>query len=205
MSDATVRAVIVDFGGVICSFDYGIFCTRLADRIGRPAEQILQTAFGGALQVEFESGRLTGPDYHRRLMDLLDADITYDEFFPMYGDIFTEVPGTADILRRLHSTYPLYLLSDTNEIHFGYVRDKVDVLGLFSDLVLSHEVGAMKPSPLIYAEVLARSGVPPQACVFIDDRPTNVDGARRVGMRAVQFVSPEQCAAELSQLGVSIP
>ncbi len=204
MSD-TVRAVVFDFGGVICSFDYGIFCVRMAQRTGRTAAQVMTAAFGGDLQVDFESGRLTGPEYHRRVMKRLDEDVTYAEFFPMYGDIFTEQAGTVDILRRLHTRYPLYLLSDTNEIHFGYVRDKVEVLGLFSDLVLSHEVGAMKPGPQMYAEVLTRAGVPAESCVFVDDRAANVAGARRVNMQAVQFVSPEQCVGELRKLDVSIP
>jgi HAD superfamily hydrolase (TIGR01509 family) len=131
--------------------------------------------------------------------------VPYEEFFDMYGDIFTEIPGTCDLLRRLHARYPLYLLSDTNEIHFGYVKRTVDVVRLFDQCVVSYEVGAMKPGPHIYQEVLRRSGMPAEACVFIDDRPGNVDGAKRVGMQAFQFTSPEQCATDLAGIGVVIP
>jgi len=63
----------------------------------------------------------------------------------------------------------------------------------------------MKPDPGIYREALRRSGLPAEACVFIDDRPGNVEGAKRVGMHAFQFQSPAQCAADLSRLGVVIP
>jgi putative hydrolase of the HAD superfamily len=138
-------------------------------------------------------------------MDLLGGDVPYDEFFAMYGNIFTEIPATGDLLRRLHAHYPLYLLSDTNEIHFGYVKKTVEVLRLFDQFIVSYEVGAMKPGPRIYQEALRRSGLPAEACVFIDDRPGNVEGARQVGMHALHFTTPQQCAADLVRLGVVIP
>jgi putative hydrolase of the HAD superfamily len=203
--ETRIGLIISDFGGVICTFDYRIFCKRLARRIGRHAEEIYAAVYGSDLHAQFEQGRLTGPEYHRRVMGLFGADVPYAEFFPMYGDIFTEIPGTCELLRRLHPRYPLYLLSDTNEIHFGYVRETVEAVRLFDQCIVSYEVGAMKPEPRIYQEALRRSGMPADACVFIDDRPGNVDGARRVGMHAFQFLSPEQCAAELARLGVVIP
>ena len=200
-----IRLIISDFGGVICTFDYRIFCQRLAGRTGRTTDQVFAAAFGDRLQREFETGRLSGPAYHRAVMDRLGADVPYEEFFPMYGDIFTEIPATCDLLRRLHARYLLYLLSDTNEIHFGYVRETVGILRVFREFIVSYQVGAMKPDPRIYGEALHRSGLPATACVFVDDRPANVEGAARVGMHALLFQSAEQCAAELTRLGVAVP
>jgi len=200
-----IRLIISDFGGVICTLDYRIFCRRLARRIGRDAEEIYAAVYDGDLHAKFEQGRLSGPEYHRRVMERFGAEVPYAEFFPMYGDIFTEIPGTGALLRRLHTRYPLYLLSDTNEIHFGYVKETVEALRLFDQCIVSYEVGAMKPEPRIYQEATRRSGFAAGECVFIDDRPGNVDGAKRVGMHAFQFVSPEQCAAELARLGVVVP
>ncbi len=200
-----IRLIVSDFGGVICTFDYRIFCERLARRIGGTAEQIHAAAFGDHLQEDFECGRLSGPAYHREIMARLGAEISYAEFFPMYGDIFTEVPATAELLRRLKRRYPLYLLSDTNEIHFGYVRGTVGVLRLFDEFVVSYEVGVLKPDPRIYEEALRRAGLPAESCVFVDDRAGNVEGASRLGIHAVQFTSADQVAADLARLGVVIP
>ncbi|OGB93632.1 MAG: hypothetical protein A2Z31_06050, partial [candidate division NC10 bacterium RBG_16_65_8] len=149
---STIRLIISDFGGVICTFDYRIFCERLARRIGGSAEEIYALVYGSDLQAEFERGRLTGPEYHQRVMGLLGADVSYAEFFPMYGNIFSLIPATCDMLYRLHGRYPLYLLSDTNEIHFGYVKQTVDVVRVFDECIVSYEVGAMKPDPPIYRE-----------------------------------------------------
>ncbi len=200
-----IRLIISDFGGVICAFDYRIFCERLAQRTGRTADEVLAAGFGDHLLQDFETGKLSGRAYHGTVMTRLQADVPYEEFVPMYGAIFTLIPATCDLLRRLHTRYPLYLLSDTNEIHFGYVRETVEVLALFDEFIVSHQVGVMKPDPRIYEEALRRSGLPAAACVFVDDRPANVVGAARVGMHAVRFESPEQVAAELARLGVVIP
>jgi len=200
-----VRLIISDFGGVICSFDYRIFCERLARRIHRTADQVLATAFGNHLQADFETGKLSGREYHRTVMTRLDGDVPYEEFYPMYGDIFTEIPVVGDLLRRLRGQYRLYLLSDTNEIHFGYVRKTVATLSVFDEFIVSYRVGAMKPDPRIYQEALRRSGLPAAACLFVDDRPANVEGAARLGMHAVQFESPAQFANDLLRMGVVIP
>ncbi len=199
-----IRLILCDFGGVICTFDYRIFCERLARRIGRPTDQVYAAAFGNHLQADFECGRFSGPAYHREVMARLGVEVAYEEFFPMYGDIFTEVPATGEMLRHLKRRYPLYLLSDTNEIHFGYVRGTVKVLRLFEEFVVSYEVGVLKPDRRIYAEALRRARLPAEACVFVDDRAENVEGAARLGIHAVQFISTEQVADDLERLGVVI-
>jgi putative hydrolase of the HAD superfamily len=200
-----IRLIISDFGGVICTFDYRIFCDRLARRTGRTTDQVFAAAFGDHLQREFETGSVSGPEYHQAVMSRLRAEVPYEEFFPMYGDIFAEIPATCDLLRRLRTRYLLYLLSDTNEIHFGYVRERLGLLRIFQEFIVSYQVGAMKPDPRIYQEALRRSDLPARSCVFVDDRPGNIEGAIRVGMHAVLFQSPEQCAAELTRLGVAVP
>ena len=200
-----IRLLICDFGGVICTFYYRIFCDRLAERIRRSADEIFAAAFGDRLQRDFESGKLSGRDYHRAVMVRLDADVPYEEFSLMYGDIFTGVPGTWELLYRLHRRLPLYLLSDTNEIHFDYVKKTLPVLSVFDECIVSYEVGVQKPDPRIYEEALRRSGLPADACVFVDDRAINVEGARRVVIGALRFESAGMLATELSRLGVPIP
>jgi 2-haloacid dehalogenase len=81
----------------------------------------------------------------------------------------------------------------------------VGILRVFREFIVSFQVGAMKPDPRIYEEALRRSGLPATACVFVDDRPANVEGAARVGMHALLFQSPERLAAELTRLGVAVP
>jgi putative hydrolase of the HAD superfamily len=177
----------------------------LARRTGRAPEEIRAAAFEPRLHREFETGAVSGRAYHEAVMSRLEAHVPYEEFVPMYGDIFAPIAATCTLLRALHASYTLYLLSDTNELHFGYVRETQPVLRLFAEHILSYEVGARKPDPAVYREALRRSGLPAEACVFVDDRPDNVEGARRMGMPAIQFRSSGQMAMELRRLDVRIP
>jgi len=67
----------------------------------------------------------------------------------------------------------------------------------FHELVLSHEVKAMKPSPLIYREAVARAGCKAEECFFTDDIVAYVEGALKEGIDAEQFLSLEKLEKDL--------
>ena len=62
-------------------------------------------------------------------------------------------------------------------------------------MVVSAHEGVTKPDPRIYAILCERNGLAPGDCVFIDDAPANVAGARAFGMDAIQFTSAPALAA----------
>ena len=98
----------------------------------------------------------------------------------------------------------LLLLSNTNDIHFTMVERKYPIMRHFDDHVLSYRVGAMKPSPRIYQEAIARAGCRPEECFFTDDVAAYVDGALRAGIDAVRFESAAQVEQELMNRGVLV-
>jgi len=98
--------------------------------------------------------------------------------------------------------YELVLLSNTNEMHFEMLQREYPILRHFDKRVLSHEVGAMKPSPVIYQRAIELAGCRPDECFFTDDIEAYVEGARQVGIDAVQFVSSAQLQEELAKRNV---
>jgi putative hydrolase of the HAD superfamily len=71
---------------------------------------------------------------------------------------------------------------------------------LFDAMVLSADVGLMKPDPAIFKMMADRLGLAPSECVMIDDVASNIDGAKLAGMQGIIYVSPEQTMAELNRL-----
>lgn len=71
---------------------------------------------------------------------------------------------------------------------------------VFDDVVVSGDVGVIKPQPEIYEIACARLGVLPEECVLIDDMPGFCEGARAVGMHAIQFTTNKQALSDLGQL-----
>jgi putative hydrolase of the HAD superfamily len=89
---------------------------------------------------------------------------------------------------------------------WGADRYPLDLLGeLFDGIVISGHEGMRKPAPRIYALGAERVGLPPAACVFVDDLPFNLEPAAELGMAVVHHTAPEATIAELEQLlGVSL-
>jgi HAD superfamily hydrolase (TIGR01509 family) len=94
------------------------------------------------------------------------------------------------------------LLSNTNRIHFEGILANYPLLRHFDRYVLSYEVGAMKPDTLIYEKAIKAAGCRPEECFFTDDIEEYVEGAKRMGIDAVQFQSAAQIREELSLRGV---
>ena len=70
----------------------------------------------------------------------------------------------------------------------------------FDHLIISAEVGVVKPKAEIYLLALEQLKVSPSEAVFVDDFIENVEGARAVGMSAIHFKEPEQAIAQIQKL-----
>jgi len=198
-----IQAVIFDLGRVIVPFDFRRGYAKLEPLCGIPAAEIPKRIAPTGLVTRFESGGIEPRDFVRELSNLLNLDIGYESFCEIWNCIFepnTLIPEA--MLRGIARKYRLVLLSNTNAIHFEMVRKNYPLLRHFHSLVLSHEVGAMKPSPLIYQRAIEAAGYLPEECFFTDDMPAYIEAARAHGLDAVQFESAAQIEAELRKRGV---
>jgi glucose-1-phosphatase len=197
------RTLIFDLGRVLISFDFQRGYQLMGQHCGLPNEEIRARLGKGALVADYESGQIGNREFHRRVQALLETSLGYEEFCEIWSSIF--LPGTLipeATIAALHERYRLVLLSNTNGIHFEGLRTTRPILRHFDSYVLSHEVKAMKPSPLIYAKAIEEARCAPGECFFTDDIPAYVDGAKLAGIDAVQFENAEQIEGELRARGV---
>jgi putative hydrolase of the HAD superfamily len=199
-----IKTVIFDLGKVIVPFDFKRGYRAMAELCPYPAEEIPKRIGMTDLVTRFECGLVEPRAFVDQLCAILGLRLEYARFCEIWSSIFlpeTLIPES--LLEGLHRRYRLLVLSNTNAIHFGMVRENYPLLRHFDEFVLSHEVGALKPSPRIYAEAIARAGCEPGECFFTDDIPEYVAGARAAGIDAVQFESAAQIESELTKRGVS--
>jgi HAD superfamily hydrolase (TIGR01509 family) len=71
---------------------------------------------------------------------------------------------------------------------------------LFDEVVISYQLGVIKPHPLMYETIAHKLGVMPEECVLIDDQLRYCEGAEAVNMKAIQFTSNKQAITQLEQL-----
>jgi putative hydrolase of the HAD superfamily len=197
------RAVILDLGNVIVGLDFPR-AYRAAARLTRHgAEEIPNLIRAANLARPYERGELSSREFYRRFCRALDLELSYPEFVDLWSDMFQPEPILSDVLlRELAAATRLLLLSNTNEIHFEFIRAKYPLLQHFHDFVLSYRVGAMKPDPAIYLDTVRRAGCEAGECFFVDDIEENVEAARRLGIDAEVFRSANELAAQLRLRGV---
>lgn len=115
-----------------------------------------------------------------------------------------EVDGSLELLSELRAAgYPQYGLTNFSAETLPLIGHYPQ-LGLLDDIVASGHVGVTKPDAAIYRIVLDRAGVDAADAVFLDDSPTNVDGAIAVGMPAVLFTDVPSARRALADLGVRV-
>ena len=198
-----IRTLIFDLGKVIIPFDFARGYRALEGICGVPAAEIPLRIASTDLVTRFETGMISPEDFVRDLSDLLGLQTDYPGFCSIWSSIFlpeTLIPES--MIESLARRYRMLLLSNTNAIHFAMVRENYPLLRHFHHFVLSHEVKAMKPSPAIYKEAIARAQCAPEECFFTDDIEAYVEAARRHRIDAVQFISLSQLETDLRRRGI---
>ncbi|HTL02891.1 MAG TPA: HAD family phosphatase [Vicinamibacterales bacterium] len=198
-----IKTVIFDLGKVLIPFDFTRGYRGLEKLCGIPAAEIPRRLASTDLVHRFESGLVEPQDFVAELSRVLDLHVSYDQFCEIWSSIFLPDPLIPEsLLAGIRQRFRLLLLSNTNAIHFEMLERTYPLLGQFHDKVLSYRVRAMKPSPAIYREAIARAACRPEECFFTDDIADYVAAAQREGMDAVQFESRAQLERELLARGI---
>lgn len=201
-------AVIFDFGNVIGFFDYARAFSAIARPRGLDGPELFHRAQeAGLIQLvsRLEVGELAPEPFVRELLTRIGLDeVPIEECSAAWSDIFEPNEAIAPLVQRLHdSGRRLILGSNTNRLHSDRFRRQFSgLLDRFDHLVLSFEIGHLKPSIEFYRACVEASGASPSECLFIDDLPENVEGARQLGLRGITYRDPQALEAELTALGL---
>jgi putative hydrolase of the HAD superfamily len=198
-----IRTIVFDFGNVIGFFDYGRTAERLARHSHLAADDIRRFIYGGELEDAYESGRISSAEFLCRVRAGCGLTCPDEVLAPAFADMFWPNEEVCALVPRLRPRYRLLLGSNTNELHSRhFLRQFADTIQHFDGLVLSHEVGARKPRPEFFRHAQRLSGCPAEECLFIDDLPANVAGARALGWQGIVYSPTTDLPAELARAGV---
>ncbi len=191
-----VKLFVFDLGNVILPFEHRQIAYKLheASRVaGRySADEIFRYMFdmeNGLINV-YEEGLMSSTDFFMKLKERYKLDIDFEEFKDIWNPIFQEDHEVSNIITYLKNKgHPLFLLSNTNELHFTYITELYPIVHLMDEWILSFEVGAKKPKQRIYDEIFKRTDVKRDEVLYIDDIKRYVDAARGFGLQGVVFRS----------------
>jgi glucose-1-phosphatase len=200
-----IKTIIFDFGKVIAHFDHRLVSRRLSAHTHIPEPEVFAYLFGGRLEDDYESGRLGTQQVVDLAHDKLCLRCTKEELARLYADMFWPNEGVCALVPRLAGRYRLLLLSNTNDLHARQFRPQFrDTLAHFDAVVCSHEVGHRKPARAVFEHCQRLARCAPDECVFIDDLPANVEGARAFGWQGIVYQNDAQLRRDLQALGVRL-
>lgn len=199
-----IKTVIFDLGNVLLNFDAKRSALRFARECHVPWTHAWKHFFISKVEKSYTRGEITCRQFYAHAKKALKMPVDFNTFKHYWNDIFWENEGMDDLLADLRKRYPLYLISNTNKMHFDHIKENFKILRHFKKTFPSHEVGARKPDREIYEKVLRRIRLRPEQTVFVDDKKEFVDGARKVGMNAIVFRNKSQLIRDLRKLGIRI-
>lgn len=195
-----IRTVFFDFGGVIQRTEYQAPRQHLAQRFGMEYDDIDKLVFNSPSAFKATVGEIDVKEHWseiaRRLNIKGNAIETFEtDFFA--GDVIDH--SILQFLRSIHPRFQTGLISNAwSDMREYLKRKKIDEV--FDTLTISAEVGAAKPEAKIYLLALEQAQVEPEAAVFVDDVPANIEACEAVGMKGILFNDPHESMERLKKI-----
>ena len=203
MKTGELRCALLDLGNVLVKIDYTPLARAARSLMGVAPDQLRAAFSNDRLGYRYESGLISNAEFHAELCRRTGCDVPWDQFVPAWNSIFLPEPILDEgLLAQLAAKLDLWVISNTNPLHFEYIRKHYDFLRHFRGFVLSYESGALKPDPAIFARAVEKTGAEPGRTLFVDDQSVNVDAARGLGFQAFQFIERVQFSDQLRELGL---
>ena len=196
----SIRAVFFDLGGVIVRTEYQAPRQHLAERLGMEYDDLVKIVFDSDSGYQASIGAIPPETHWESVIKRLkrpasELEAIRHEFFA--GDIIDRT--LLDFLRSLRGKYTTGLISNAwGDLREYLVREKFE--DAFDHIIISAEVGAVKPEAKIYKTALEQAGVRPKEMVFVDDFAVNIEGCEKVGIKGILFRDPDSALKQLKAL-----
>jgi FMN phosphatase YigB (HAD superfamily) len=203
VNHSLIEVILYDLGNVILPFNHYQIAEKLSRFSQKKEFQNPKKIFSFLFDFEYgaingyEMGRVSSLEFFHSLKDSLHLSLSYEEFTPIWNNIFFENREVSQTILFQKGKWRLGLLSNTNPLHFDHVLAMFPVVKVFDRWILSHEVGFKKPAIEIFEKAINWASVEPQKILFIDDMKKHVEAAVSLGMQGIHFISADQMKEEL--------
>jgi putative hydrolase of the HAD superfamily len=195
-----IRALVIDYGEVLCHAADPAALERMAQQVGAEPARFAEAYWRH--REPYDRGAFDGPVYWRLVGESVGIPVRdglVDELVARDIDLWTrlddEMVAWANGIAE--SGVRVGLLSNMVREIGAHLRDELRLFERFTSVTYSYEARLAKPDPEIYHRALESLGTRPEAALFVDDRPVNVEAAHGVGMHAHHFRSREELVADV--------
>lgn len=189
-----VKNILFDFGGVFLNIDFA----KTYEAFKMLGISDFSSFFDGYTQTplfeDLETGKITPADFADGIRQLSGLNVTDEQIFTAWNALLLDLPAIrVAVLKRAAFNYRVFLLSNTNQIHYevynGDFRqlNGYDFENLFEKAYWSHRIGMRKPNPEVFREILLQNNLRADETVFIDDGIMHIEAAKALGFNVIHL------------------
>ncbi len=199
-----LSTIIFDMGGVLSHYDEDIPIKEFTRLSGKPEQEIVRSLYTPERKRPLETGIVSWQEFTAQIKSELELNITDDEFKRIYNSpLYAPIDSLFPIIERLSNQYRIGICSNTGPTHWELQRERLPFFDRFDPIILSCEVGIMKPDRGIFDEISRQAEVPLHEILFIDDHIENVRSAQSIGMKSIHFTDHIAFSDSLANHGIS--
>jgi glucose-1-phosphatase len=200
----SIEALVFDIGNVLVPFDWQIFHTWLraeCPNLTTEAEKEFRE-----LMIRIEVGEMTGEAFTELAVRAIGFQGDRRTFVSIWNGIFSSNVAMERTVLVMKERFPLFLLSNTSELHLAYLMQNWDVFRHFLDGVYSFRAKCAKPGRRIFETAIEQFGLKPENTVYVDDLAANVDSASKLGFKAIRYdlTKHREFEERLVEFGIAI-
>jgi putative hydrolase of the HAD superfamily len=199
MNIQNFEAILFDLGGVILNIDYQL-TARAFEEIGlENFDELYSKAQQSGLFDQFEVGAISQQHFINELLPYLPAGTSPNKVVAAWNAMILEFPGeNLNLLNKIKVKKPIFLLSNTNEIHVQHFHRKLALNSVnetlhpyFEKVYFSNELGMRKPHSETFDFVCKENNLSPAKTLFIDDSIQHIEGAKKIGLQTYHLSNGE--------------
>ena len=200
-----MKAIIFDFGNVICSFDNTIFIKNISEITGKDAPELHDMVYTASdVTRRYETGQLSSDEFYAEVTETCGLSVSKEDFFQAFTGIFQPNTAMIELIKIVAGRYKTGLLSNTNEWHFEHIIRPSEVYSLFDAESLSYQVKVMKPDRKIFEDIVSKLNVNAEECIYIDDILRYAEAAHSLGIHGIHYTSQGELMRALEKLNICL-
>ena len=192
--DQNIKNIVFDLGGVLIELNFERALKAFKKAGFSNIEEQLQSFNREGIFMQYELGNISSEEFRSAIREKASVALTDCEIDDMWNLILVGIPHEKlKLILELRSKYMVYLLSNTNKIHWDYTCNKAftyhgfRVNDYFEETFLSFEMHMAKPDKAIFEKMLQDANLLPEETLFIDDSEANCKAAEEVGIHAHHY------------------
>lgn len=190
---ASIKSIIFDLGGVIINIDYSLTQKALEKFGVKESGKVYLQSVQEKVFDAFETGKISPREFRKNLKKIIPQQISDDELDHAWNAMLLDLPlRRIKLLEKLKTKYRLFLLSNTNEIHFSVLSEYLlktygfrSMKHIFEKEYLSYKLGMKKPERKIFELVLNENNLEAKETLFIDDTAKYIEVAEKIGFEVL--------------------